>query len=438
MAKGGQAGAFKEGGSKRLQFGFVDEFRFRTESAANPKPDVWEMDFQPFASSTLKLPFHLTLSIKYNPRLIVPFTGKVEGPPATPDFTLTHRGDVGLTYRVPGNLTVSLRQRFEYGEKQYLAPPPADDTGGDEDPLDAIPALDVIRVLNLTTDVGFQWYASEQQSYQLQLQFVRQGGAGDSGSGLDPRNYAPQVLSPLVTFRNIWWVTRTDAVGVTLQANYNEVSYGSGPDATGRRIDFGGPANGVGLVQLSYVRKLARVVEGGVGVGPALYSTPPILFETDGEEELRPNDTVLMPSGSVWLGARMPSGSHTIELYTDSSLMPKVDRIAGDVNPRIRGTLRFKYKNVLGFYAAGDGNLSVELGDGRDLGPDFPNGYLVPSDRQFTIRLGGGYVFRRWLAFEIGGRLQSLVPQARGDRAPKVTERWTAYANVAFNWDVLR
>jgi hypothetical protein len=227
-------------------------------------------------------------------------------------------------------------------------------------------------------------------------------------------------------------------VGITLQGNYNVASYGTDVDEFGQPFDYGGPQSSCVLAQLSYERLLDRT-RVGFGVGGAVYSTPRLRFESDSQDEAAPNLMVFTPTASLWLTDRRVIQGHSLQYELSGALLPKVDRLAGDINPRIRGNNSITYTTPFHVRARLDMDAAIELGDGRPLGPEVDGEYFSPGARQYAGRVSVGYAYAPWAGIDLGARYQNVETESRSDRSvTKLSKRWMFNLDLSFNLNAVK
>ena len=345
---------------------------------------------------------------------------------------LSQRGELGLRWQVAPRVVLSLRQSVELGDRPFHL---YYEDGGDSS--EPIPEADVARILDLATDLTLRGWSSDAQLHELRLQLLRQGGFGSTDSGVDSRQGVPGgPQSAIMTLRETRWLTEVDGLSLTVQANYNTVSYGLGLDGLSIPLDAGRPDSFCAVAQLGYVRRLGRA-ELGAGAGVALYSTPALPFNPYAEEAEDPSAMLFAPTGRAWLADSIPIEQHAIQYLVSSSLLPRVDRIAADIHSRLGGGVSVVYLAPSRLHALLALDASLELGDGRPFGgaPEHP--VLRPGARQYAARAGLGYIYRRWAGMDLGARYGNLGIQQRGTGSTRAVRRWNLDLNVGFNWDVI-
>src|SRR5207247_848290 len=82
--------------------------------------------------------------------------------------------------------------------------------------------------------------------------------------------------------------------------------------------------------------------------------------------------------------------------------------IAADINPRLRGSANLLYRSPFRVHAQLDLDASLELGDGRPLGPDLNGDYFGAGARQYAARVSVGYAVAPWAGVDLGMRYQHL------------------------------
>ena len=398
-------------GAGWLRLGFSDQVRYRsTTTPTGAGQNAYEMDFRPFLTTNPKLFANMITALSYEPSLTTPLQA---APGDTPGrYTLIHRGELDIGWRSPERgLEVSVRQRVEYGDRDFRSP---GGDGGGGDALEAEPTADVVSVLNLTTNLGIEKHVSDTHSLELQIELTRQGGYGLTAAGADARSLMPEIVSPLAIVRDAVKVGDGKAVVVSVEGAYNDVSYG---DAAG------GPSSWALAADVAY-RYRSDGGELGASVGGALYSTPALAFERLAQDEATPNHTVLTAVGGLWMTRKL---GRTTELTVDGALQPKIDRVAATIAPRVRVGANLRWHGRSGFYATANGDFSL------DLTEDFaPKGY------QLAAHGGVGYQHRRWVGIEIGARYQRILREQAALAGGLPTERWTSYAELRFVWDAVK
>jgi hypothetical protein len=416
-------------GAGWLRLGLSDQIRYRTTTSGGaPGQNAYETELRPFATTNPKLFTGTVTALGYEASLTIPLQSAAGDTPGR--YTLIHRGELELGWRSRERaLEVSLRQRVEYGDKDFRGP-----GDGAPDVLDAVPTTDVVPVLNLVTNFGLVVRASETHAIELQLELTRQGGFGLSQAGVDARSLMPQLLSPLAILRDTIQLGPSGAVVISVEGNYNDVSYGNTSDAAGNPIPRGGPSSYALAADVAYRHK-TEPGELGASVGAALYSTPARPFESQAQDEVTPNRMVVMAIAALWMTRKL---SKTIELVVDGALQPKVDRVAGKIGPRLRAGASLRWRSPSGFFAMGNGDFSLDLGDGQQATSGGASDYFAAKGYQFAARAGIGYQHRRWLAVELGARYQRILREQQGVDNPLPTERWTTYAELRFVWDAIK
>ncbi len=416
-------------GAGWLRLGFSDQVRYRsTTTPSGPGQTAYEMDFRPFVTTNPKLFANMITALSYEPSLTVPLQAAQGDTPGR--YTLIHRGELDHGWRsADRGLEVSLRGRIEYGDRDFRAP---GGDGGGGDALDSEPTTDVVSVLNLTANLGIEKHASDTHSLELQLELRREGGYGFSESGIDARSLLPEVVSPLAIVRDAMKVGDGKAVVISVEGSYNDVSYG---DAGGGGAALrGGPSSWALAADVAF-RHRGDAGEVGASVGGALYSTPALPFESFAQNETTPNRTVLTPIGALWMTRKLGG---TIELTVDGALQPKIDRIAATIAPRVRVGANLRWHGRSGLYATGNGDFSLDLGDGRSVDADGSSDYFSPKGYQFAAHGGVGYQHRRWVGLEVGLRYQRILREQAALTSGLPTERWTGYAELRFVWDAVK
>jgi hypothetical protein len=407
-----------------LQLGLLDEFRYRW-TVDSKTAGTLETDMRPRLTTSFKLSDEVTFTGSYNPRWVV----LIDGEPAQKDNanSFSHRGNTSLAWKPSKEFSLTLAEVLEYGTKNFQVP-----VASTDDPLDDRPVSDTVKSLDTTTSLNIRWKASDEHTAEAQGSFSRQGGFGSTTTQLDPRNLVPELVSPRGLLRDTWAFNSTDAVIFTAQGSMQSFNYGSGPDSAGNIINYGGPSDSIIAVDIGYGTRAIPASEVGASLGYATYRTPDRGFETDPDQANVPNVSVGMPVGGVWLRNHLLEGDHGLEFSIDGNVGPHVDRIAGDINPRLRTHAGFKYKSVVGPYARIDGDHALDLDDGTEGRAFFGTGSTAINGKA-----GVGFTFKGYGSAEIGAMYSSNLRQQLGEPTGSATERWTAYLQLNVFWDVV-
>lgn len=348
------------------------------------------------------------VSARYGPSLTLRGLG------LDPSIDFLHRGHIEATFEATRRLRVSLLGDGSYGAVSFLSPAlpeagfggPGPDAGPDSGPdagpgaapdggpVDTLPRADTIRFASLQFGVGADYAATRRLKLGAFVDYGLSGGVDEPSQVVYPLLAGPRAI-----FSADYALSRRDTLRSIASGTW--VTFSSGSDA------------GLASVTETWRHRITRRTTSTLGIGAA--------FDISRASAGASSQAALYPVAEAGVAHALPL--RRLNLGLSVAVSPALDRILGDVDPRLTSEAYSAWKPSLRVSIWGRAGVtqSLRLGEEDAL-------TLAVGDAGVGVRLAD------WIELVNGAR---LAYQRREDTEPGRLQ-WMIFTGAALTAPRLR